>query len=594
MRTIGLLLSLLFLQTYVQVKAQDTIRLMHYNVLYYGKNVYDCNSTNNNRDDKNGYLRTILPYVQPDIITVNEMDADLADIDYLMSQTLNINGVTYWSHAALSGSYSVNMIYYNSSHLKLNSQEVIQGDPAQSDVYHMSFLGSDTIDFDVVVAHLKAGNETSSAELRDQSTQNIMNYASVRDLDNYVVAGDFNVYTSSEACFQNMINYNTSACRLYDPINRLGNWNNNSSFADVHTQSTHTSGECFASGGMDDRFDFILISDAIKQTRNKMSYLSSSYQTIGQDGLHYNSDINAGTNNSAPTAVIDALYNMSDHLPVALDLVLHTQRTPITVFNKTFDDQSLSSGGWQEYSVLDNQRIWNVPTYTYGHNSTYYGAMSGYDYTNSVTVDNQDWLISPSVNLNEMFDEVLSFWSASKYNGNPLELYYSSDYSGSGDPNNATWTLIDGVHYSTDLDFTWEVSGNIDLSQIQGESVYFGFKYTSTPATGSCTWELDDILLLGYASPSGIEIPETHFGMKVYPNPAQNQVQIEAQNKAVGSLKIRIVDMQGRVVWTQESEQTDPGNFEISLDISKLERGFYLLMLENPMQKESVKLVKEY
>jgi hypothetical protein len=82
--------------------------------------------------------------------------------------------------------------------------------------------------------------------------------------------------------------------------------------------------------------------------------------------------------------------------------------------------------------------------------------------------------------------------------------------------------------------------------------------------------------------------------MKVYPNPAQNQVQIEAQNKAVGSLKIRIVDMQGRVVWAQESEQTGPGNFEISLDISKLERGFYLLMLENPMQKESVKLVKEY
>ena len=52
--------------------------------------------------------------------------------------------------------------------------------------------------------------------------------------------------------------------RLFDPIDRIGNWHNNSSFSDVHTQSPRTAQfGGGASGGMDDRFDFILFSKCI-------------------------------------------------------------------------------------------------------------------------------------------------------------------------------------------------------------------------------------------------------------------------------------------------------------------------------------------
>jgi len=71
---------------------------------------------------------------------------------------------------------------------------------------------------------------------------------------------------------------------------------------------------------MDDRFDFILQSEFIKNGTDHIHYINGSYQAIGNDGNHRNYAINYGTNNSAPSEIIDALYDMSDHLPVVMDL----------------------------------------------------------------------------------------------------------------------------------------------------------------------------------------------------------------------------------------------------------------------------------
>jgi len=105
---------------------------------------------------------------------------------------------------------------------------------------------------------------------------------------------------------------------FYDPINREGSWNNNSSFKDVHTQSTHSSKKgCFASGGLDDRFDFIMSSESLLQGSDGMKLLTNTYHALGNDGQHFNKNINdSPTNTAAPESIINALYHMSDHLPV--------------------------------------------------------------------------------------------------------------------------------------------------------------------------------------------------------------------------------------------------------------------------------------
>ena len=42
--------------------------------------------------------------------------------------------------------------------------------------------------------------------------------------ENFIVTGDFNVYTSNETAFQKLINPNDIQYTFYDPINQIGAW----------------------------------------------------------------------------------------------------------------------------------------------------------------------------------------------------------------------------------------------------------------------------------------------------------------------------------------------------------------------------------
>jgi hypothetical protein len=112
---------------------------------------------------------------------------------------------------------------------------------------------------------------------------------------------------------------------MFDPINQLGLWHANAGFAPYHTQSPHNNNSSLGSppppggsnGGMDDRFDFLLIS-ATLQDAIGLTYTTSTYRAFGNDGLHFNNDIN-----DAPVQPLaDALHASSDHLPVQMELTI--------------------------------------------------------------------------------------------------------------------------------------------------------------------------------------------------------------------------------------------------------------------------------
>jgi hypothetical protein len=104
---------------------------------------------------------------------------------------------------------------------------------------------------------------------------------------------------------------------LFDPIETPGAWHNNSGYAAIHTQSTRTSdiGDDGSTGGMDDRFDFILVSSSLTDR-----VVNDSYTAYGNDGAHFNQSIISGTNSAVSTEIADALYYASDHLPVYADI----------------------------------------------------------------------------------------------------------------------------------------------------------------------------------------------------------------------------------------------------------------------------------
>lgn len=325
-----LLFAFLFLSLRFGLQAQDTLTVMQYNLLYYGEITGFCNTSNNSLEMKDPYLRSILDYVKPDIFTVNEMSQNENIHQHMLDENLNINFVNYYKRAASSntaGSTIVNMMYYDSRKLRLKAQFTAQNFVRDVDVFQLYYISNDLALGDTafvvcVVAHLKAGNSSGDASSRKVMADNTLRFLETRFAhENVLFMGDFNFYSGTEAAYQTMLNYSNADMRFLDPIDQMGAWNNNAFYAGIHTQSTNTNSNCKSGGGLDDRFDFILISDEVRFGTNKVRYVQESYKAVGQDGQHFNSTMVSPPQNAlVPENIATALYNFSDHLPVTLQL----------------------------------------------------------------------------------------------------------------------------------------------------------------------------------------------------------------------------------------------------------------------------------
>ena len=182
----------------------------------------------------------------------------------------------------------------------------------------------DTIFMTFWIGHLKAGSGNANENYRLAQVQKLMNRISNSGMPgNYFFSGDFNLYSSEEPAYQELTEYSNSLYRFYDPLSSPGYWHNNAQFASLHTQSTHSqSTDCFSSGGLDDRFDFILVSPYVYYGSDRLHIVEDSYHALGQDGMRFNGSIITPANSSVPSPVANALYQQSDHLPVVMDMVV--------------------------------------------------------------------------------------------------------------------------------------------------------------------------------------------------------------------------------------------------------------------------------
>jgi hypothetical protein len=322
----------LFLSAF-SLKAQtDTITIVSYNLLNFPNGRTDCGASNVNLPNRTDTLRKILGYIKPDIFVACEIQTE-AGADSVLTRSLNVYGASNYVQAEFDPQNTDaslnNSMYFNSDKLTLLWQDVIETSPRNIDHYVLYVndpnLGVlfDTTFIEVYMCHLKAGSGSAEQATRDLQTEILMEYIATRPQDrNHFVCGDLNVYTSNEAGYQNLL---SGPFGLKDPINKPGSWNNNGVFADIHTQSPRTSGgfDCGSTGGLDDRFDQILVSNNVMNGSDSLKYLPNSYKAIGNDGNHFNSNLLASPVNSQyPDSIVRALFYMSDHLPVALKAVV--------------------------------------------------------------------------------------------------------------------------------------------------------------------------------------------------------------------------------------------------------------------------------
>nr|WP_298660016.1 DUF5689 domain-containing protein [uncultured Flavobacterium sp.] len=168
------------------------------------------------------------------------------------------------------------------------------------------------------------------------------------------------------------------------------------------------------------------------------------------------------------------------------DIQLTSPRV-VPLFEETFTS---NFPNWTKYSVTGAQ-VWTLDT-TYGNPGSC-AKMSGYSGGN---LANEDWLISPAISLANISNATLTFDTATKFAGNALQIYISTNYNGTANPNTATWTQVNGTLSPSTGNYVWTASGPINISSFAGNTIYVAFKYTST-TTAAATWEVDNVKIIG-------------------------------------------------------------------------------------------------
>ena len=310
------------------VSARADVRVCAYNLLQFSTSSVSGDATRINA------FKVVLSEIDADILIVEEI-SNTSAVNFLRDSILNavggpggtVGSPAHYTAATFSDTAS-NLdlaLFYRDAVFEevAGSYQLILTSPRDTPRWQLRPVDApnDATDLYIYAMHLAASDPVS----RDAQTQIVRaNANGLPAGTNFVYAGDFNIDSSSEASYQNLIG--TAADndgRAFDPINAPGTWSSVSGFSAIHTQSPHSNNANSppggVGGGLDDRFDFILVSAALQDSVG-LDYVTGTYEAFGNDGNHFNQDINDAPIIPEGAAVADALHAASDHLPVVMNL----------------------------------------------------------------------------------------------------------------------------------------------------------------------------------------------------------------------------------------------------------------------------------
>ncbi len=216
---------------------------------------------------------------------------------------------------------------------------------------------------------------------------------------------------------------------------------------------------------------------------------------VSADQLTWNGAVDSGAGITFTFAVTNlaginaAVVNTAEFSGTAQAGSSDATYTTLTGLPYTQDFDTCPAAGWLIYSVASNHD-WTCAN----------GYMEANGYGGDVA--SNDWLISPAFDFEQTDLETLTFdtWTQYADSGAPwpqLSVMYSTNYSGSGNPDAATWTELSGAIFSPADSQQWTSSGEVDVSGISGAEVYFAFQYVSsgTGSGSSSRWRVDNFEL---------------------------------------------------------------------------------------------------
>jgi hypothetical protein len=309
----------------LQTTNTDTLRIMDYNLLNYP------GSTSATR---NPYFRAVVHSSKPDVLVTLE-NTSSAGVTLFRDSVLNYYQTGFYSTIAYHDGYDSDPhIFFKTTKVTFLSANYIPTALRDIGEYILRVNSSgDTIRLFAV--HLKASDTPADESKRLAEATILRNYISNLPANSkFMIMGDFNFYRSTDSAYQKLTRSEANNIgRAKDPINQVGLWHDGSAYAPYHTQSTRVAAlsDGGASGGLDDRFDFIFTSYSSLDSNT----IVSSYKAYGNDGNHLNQSINVLPNTAVPDSVADGVYYSSDHLPIICDFKFGGSIAPFSLILPT-------------------------------------------------------------------------------------------------------------------------------------------------------------------------------------------------------------------------------------------------------------------
>ncbi len=224
---------------------------------------------------------------------------------------------------------------------------------------------------------------------------------------------------------------------------------------------------------------------------------------------------------------------------------------------------------WTQYSVTGTQ-IW-TPDLTHGLNGSGCAKMSGFEAGSSF--ENEDWLISPAIDFTHMTNTKLNFYSAYNYDGDPLSVLVSTDYTSGNPSTSGTWNDISASAIFSPGGWAWTSSGYINLGLSDVSNVHIAFKYTSN-TTESRTWEIDEVSVTGNTELGIGDNIVTNASTSIFPNPSNGWFNVGMPLS--GNHVITITNAQGAVLKVIETSEKS-----LKVETNSIKSGFYFVTISN-------------
>ena len=208
---------------------------------------------------------------------------------------------------------------------------------------------------DVYSVHLKSSDTTEDQNRRLIETGRIRADANALNANpnnpfvNFMVAGDYNIHSSTEAAYQALVgSQSNNLGRFFDPLATSGTWYGNAADKFLDTQDPTSK--------MDDRYDQILMSQSLFDGKG-LDYIGDptkpfstttwddpnhSYRVWGNDGTSFNGQLTIANNQEVGAVIAQALFNTvgtgnfvsnggtGGHLPVYADFRINAAPVPET------------------------------------------------------------------------------------------------------------------------------------------------------------------------------------------------------------------------------------------------------------------------